>query len=42
MDLEFSWNFLNLHGLFDFLVKACRFWQLEYSRISMKFQADSF
>ena len=24
------WNFLNLHGLLDFLVKACWYWPLEY------------
>ena len=35
--LGYSWKFLNLHGLLDFLVKACRYWPLEYSRISMKF-----
>ena len=39
--LGYSRKFLNLHGLLDFLVKACRYWPLEYSRISMKFQAYS-
>ena len=34
-NLGYSRKFLNL----DFLVKACRYWPLEYSRISMKFQA---
>ena len=33
--------FLNQHGLLNFLVKACRYWPLEYLRISMKFQGDS-
>ena len=28
---QFSWNFLNLKGLLDFLVKAWRYWPLEYS-----------
>ena len=39
--LGYSRKFLNLHGLLDFLVKACWCWLLEYSRISMKFQAYS-
>ena len=39
--LRYSWKFLNLNGLLDFLVKACWYWLLEYSRISMKFQAYS-
>ena len=39
--LGYSRRFLNLHGLLGFLVKACRYWPLEYSRISMKFQAYS-
>ena len=39
--LGHSRKFLNLHEFLDFLVKACRYWPLEYSRISMKFQADS-
>ena len=34
--LGYSRKFLNLYGLLDFLVKACRYWLLEYSRISMK------
>ena len=37
--LGYSWKFLNLHCFLDFLVKACRYWPLEYSRISMKFEA---
>ena len=36
--LGYSRKFWNLHGLLDFLVKACQYWPLEYSRISMKFQ----
>ena len=39
--LDFSRNFLNLQGLLDFLVKAWWYWPLEYSSISMKFQAYS-
>ena len=39
--LGYSRKFLNLHGLLDFLVKACWYWPLGYSRISMKFQAYS-
>ena len=35
-DLGVSWNFLNLYGFLDFLMKTP-----EYSRISMKIQADS-
>ena len=39
--LGYSRKFLNLHGLLDFLVKACQYWLLEYSRISMQFQSYS-
>ena len=39
--LGYSRKFLNLHEFLDFLVKACRYWPLEYSRISIKFQAYS-
>ena len=39
--LGYSRKFLNLHEFLDFLVKAWQYWPLEYSRISMKFQAYS-
>ena len=39
--LGYSRKILNLHGLLDFLVKACLYWPLAYTRISLKFKAYS-